>query len=226
MTISTPGNLMHVEILVEDTSGKKALDILVPRIIGNGHTFKVIAYRGVGRIPRNLRGVADARKRILLDRLPKLLAGYGRTFAEYPEGYRAAVVVVCDLDDKCLKAFRQELFAVLNVCKPKPQTRFCIAVEEGEAWLLGDTAAIKTAFPGAKDDVLDRYVNDSICGTWELLADAVYAGGSVDLKKKGFQAVGTAKSEWSEKIAPLMDVETNGSPSFQYLRRKLQALAG
>ncbi len=217
---------MHIEILVEDTSGKKALDILVPKIIGNGHTFKVIAYRGVGRIPRNLRSVADARKRILLDRLPRLLAGYGRTFAQYPPSYRATVVVVCDLDDKCLKEFRQELLAVLNGCSPKPETRFCIAVEEGEAWLLGDIVAIKTAYPGARDDVLDRYENDSICGTWELLADAVYTGGSGELKKKGFQAVGKEKSAWSEKVAPLMDVEANGSPSFQYFRSKLQAFAG
>ena len=217
---------MHIEILVEDPSGKKALDILVPKIIGSRHTFKVIAYRGVGRIPRNLKSVTDARKRILLDRLPRLLAGYGRTFAQYPASYRATVVVVCDLDDKCLKAFRQELLAVLNTCSPKPETRFCIAVEEGEAWLLGDIAAIKTAYPGAKDDVLNRYGNDSICGTWELLADALYAGGSGGLKKKGFQAVGKEKSAWSEKITPLMDVGANGSPSFQYFRSKLQALAG
>ena len=153
---------MHFEVLVEDASGKRALDILIPRIIGNRHTFRVIAYRGVGRIPRKLRGVAEARKRILLDRLPGLLGGYGNTFSSDPGGYRAAVVVVCDLDDRCLKSFRQELFAVLNACKPKPETRFCIAVEEGEAWLLGDVQAIKTAYPNAKLDIFNRYKNDSI----------------------------------------------------------------
>ena len=217
---------MHFEVLVEDASGKKALDILVPKIIGNRHTFRVIAYRGVGRIPRKLRGVSEARKRILLDRLPRLLGGYGKTFASYTGGYRATVVVVCDLDDKCLKAFRQELCTVLNACNPEPETRFCIAIEEGEAWLLGDIPAIKTAYPKAKDDVLTLYKSDSICGTWELLADAVYTGGSGELKSKGSQAVGKEKSAWSEKIAPLMDVETNRSPSFQYFRGKLQELAG
>lgn len=39
---------MHFEILVEDLSGKKALDILMPKIIGNQHTFRIIAYRGIG----------------------------------------------------------------------------------------------------------------------------------------------------------------------------------
>ena len=215
---------MHIEVLVEDASGKKALDILVPKIIGNRHTFKVIAYRGVGRIPRNLRSVAEARKRILLDRLPRLLGGYGKTFAGYPDGYRATVVVVCDLDDKCLKELRQELFAVLDACNPRPETRFCIAVEEGEAWLLGDVAAVKKAYPKARDGVLNRYESDTICGTWEILADAVYVGGSADLKSKGSQAVGEEKSAWSEKIAPLIDVEMNESPSFQYFRSKLQEL--
>ena len=216
---------MHFEVLVEDASGKKALDLLVPRIIKDRHTFKVIAYRGLGRIPRNLRSVAEAKKRILLDQLPRLLRGYGKAFTNYPVGYGATVVVVCDLDDKCLKEFRQDLFAVLDACNPKPETRFCIAVEEGEAWLLGDISAIKSAYPRARDDVLNRYENDSICGTWELLADAVYPGGSGGLKRKGWRAVGEEKSEWSENIAPLMDVETNASPSFQYFRRKLRELA-
>ena len=132
---------------------------------------------------------------------------------------------VCDLDDRCLKSFRQELFAVLNACSPKPETRFCIAIEEGEAWLLGDVPAIETAYPNAKLDILKRYKNDSICGTWEVLADAVFTGGSGALKSGGWQAVGREKSEWSERIAPLMDVENNASPSFQYFRRNLRELA-
>ena len=64
--------------------------------------------------------------------------------------------VVCDLDDKCLKTFLQELYAVLNACNSGPETRFCIAVEEGEAWLLGDTPAVKAAYPMAKDRVLNQ----------------------------------------------------------------------
>lgn len=75
---------MHFEILVEDQSGKKMLDILVPKIIGNEHSFVVRAYKGIGRIPGNLKGSSDPRKRILLDQLPRLLRGYGKTFAKYP----------------------------------------------------------------------------------------------------------------------------------------------
>ena len=164
---------MHFEVLVEDQSGKKTLDVLIPKIIGDQHTFKVHAYRGIGRIPKNLAHGGNINSQLLLNKLPMLLTAYGRTFSGYPDSYPASVLVVCDLDNKCLKAFRRELFDVLDSCNPKPETRFCIAIEEGEAWLLGDLVAIKTAYPKAKNNVLNGYINDSICGTWELLADAI-----------------------------------------------------
>ena len=215
---------MHFEILVEDQSGKRMLDILIPKIIGDQHTFRVIDYRGIGRIPRNLTSSTNARNRLLLDQLPKLLRGYGNTFANYPANYPAAVILVCDLDDRCLKAFREELFIVLNACNPKPETRFCIAIEQGEAWLLGDIPAIKVAYPNARNNVLNRYENDSICGTWELLADAVSQGGSRTLRRKGGQAVGIEKSAWAERITPHMNVDINKSSSFCYFRQKIREL--
>ena len=183
---------------------------------------KFIAYKGIGRIPKNMRTGVDASKRILLDNLPRLLNGYGKTWQNFP----AAVFVVCDLDDKCLKAFRQELFAILNRCNPRPETHFCIAIEEGEAWFLGDIPAVKSAYLKAKEPVLNAYVNDSICGTWERLADAIYNGGSAALSAKGWQAVGAEKSQWAEKISPHMDVANNSSPSFVYFRKKLLESAG
>ena len=215
---------MHFEILVEDQSGKRMLDILTSKIIGDKHTFKVHAYQGIGRIPKNLTSSTNARNRLLLDQLPRLLRGYGNTFASYPANYPAAVILVCDLDDKCLKLFREELFTILNACNPKPETRFCIAIEEGEAWLFGDLPAIKVAYPNAKDNVLNCYTNDSICGTWELLADAVFQGGANRLKKEGWRSVGREKSTWAERIASHMNVETNKSPSFRYFRQKIREL--
>lgn len=215
---------MHFEILVEDQSGQKALDILVPRILSDGHTHKIISYKGIGRIPQNLGRRADASKRILLDLLPKLLRGYGSTYANYPPDYRATVILVCDLDDKDREAFLNELRQILNACDPRPETRFCIAIEEGEAWFLGDIAAIKSAYPNAKDGVLTAYRNDSICGTWEVLANAVYKGGAQALAAQGWQKVGAEKSAWAERISPYMDVNNNNSPSFCYFRDQLRAL--
>ena len=201
------------------------MEILVPKIVDDQHTFRVHAYRGIGRIPRGLTGGTEAKKRLLLDQLPRLLGGYGRTFSGYPASYRAVVIVVCDLDDRCRRTFRQELLGVLEECNPRPETRFCIAVEEGEAWLLGDISAIKAAYPQAREEVLNRYMNDSICGTWEYLADAVVSGGSSVLKGKGWWAVGREKSSWAEEIVPRMDVDNNASPSFRYFREQLRELA-
>ena len=67
---------MHFEILVEDLSGKTTLDILMPKIIGEQHTYRVISYRGIGHIPKDLKSHTDAHNRILLDRLPELLKGF------------------------------------------------------------------------------------------------------------------------------------------------------
>jgi hypothetical protein len=216
---------MHFEFLVEDSSGKKALDILVPKIIGSEHTFKIYSYKGIGRIPKNIKSHVDVDKRILLDRLPQVLRGYGKAYPEDREDYSLTVILVCDLDNKNFKSFCVELNAVLDVCNPKPATRFCIAIEEGEAWFLGDIPAIKTAYPHAKDAVLRGYSNDSICGTWEVLADALYKGGSTVLSKLGYKAIGTKKYQWAEKISPHMDITENASPSFRYFRTTLAELA-
>ena len=205
---------MHFEILVEDASGKIALESILEKILGsNGqdYTYRIISYKGIGRIPKNLRGMIDPQKRILLDRLPKLLRGYGKSLQDFP----AAVVVVVDLDDKDCLLFKQEMLDILDDCNPQPATLFRIAIEESEAWLLGDHNAVKSAYPRAKEQVLNAYVQDSICGTWEKLADAVYPGGSQKLEQLGWPHTGQAKCEWANSIAPHLDVESNQSKSLR-----------
>ncbi len=213
---------MHFEILVEDQSGGKALEKIVPKIIGNGHNLRIHSYKGIGSIPKNLKANVDKRNRTLLGNLPATLRGFGRQH-RYCKNF-SAVIVVCDLDKRCCKAFLRELTDVLNSCDPKPQIRFCIAIEEGEAWFLGDIPAIKSAYPKAKNKILKQYVNDSICGTWELLADAIFPGGRKELSAKGPHAIGQEKSKWAEKIGKDMDVENNKSPSFNHFRNKLLEL--
>ena len=212
---------MHFEILVEDLSGKKALDILIQKIVGAQHTYNIHPYRGIGHIPKNLTSPTTVNTDLLLDQLPIQLRAYGKSYANDPT---KVVIVVCDLDDNCLKTFRQELLRVLDSCNPKPETRFCVAIEEGEAWLLGDIPAIKAAYPKAKDNILNGYQNDSICGTWELLADAIFVGGSNALGKKPWYVRGKEKSAWAQKITPHMNVDQNASPSFCYFRDKIREL--
>jgi hypothetical protein len=63
--------------------------------------------------------------------------------------------------------------AAAVACNPAPDTLFRLAIEEIEAWYFGDRDALLAAYPRAKLDVLGKYVQDSTCDTWELLAGAV-----------------------------------------------------
>jgi hypothetical protein len=212
---------MHIEFLVEDSSGERLLSQLIPQILGEQnepHTWRLKAYKGIGRIPPGLSAKADPAKRMLLNQLPRLLQGYGKT-----PGIDAVVVVV-DSDRRDCKEFLHELKSLAEGCHPAPHTLFRLAIEEIEAWYLGDRAALLKAYPRAKREVLDRYVQDSVCNTWELLADAVHIGGTAAIKKAGWPLPGQIKHEWAEKMGPLMDLNHNESPSFGKFRDGLSRM--
>ena len=215
---------MHFEVLVEDRSGGIALNVLLEKILGTNrqaHSWELHPYKGIGRIPKDLHAEPDRKKKLLLNCLPGLLRAYGRSL---PPG-QACVVVVVDLDDRDCMAFKRELVGVLQACAPVPRTLFRIAIEESEAWLLGDRRAVRAAYPAAKRSVLNSYRQDSICGTWEVLADAVHRGGSTRLRQQGYPGAGRAKCEWARRIAPHVDLDRNQSRSFQVFRDGVRRLA-
>ena len=199
---------MDFRVLVEDQSGSIAVGHILKKILGeNGsvHSWGIHRYKGISH---------------LLKDLPSTLQAFGKSLPN-----SSAVVVVVDSDDRdCIK-FKQDLLDVLKACNPRPKTLFRIAIEEGEAWLLGDRAAVKAAYLSAKEAILNNYVQDSICGTWEVLADAVHPGGSTHLKALGYPVAGEAKCEWAREIAPHMDVDSNKSKSFQVFRDGVRKLA-
>ena len=212
---------MHIEILIEDSSGEKLLQLLVPQILGEfgaPHTWRIHAYKGIGRIPKGLTSRGDPAKRILLEQLPRLLMGYGKTAGI------DAVLVVLDSDGRNCTAFLEELASLLDTCNPRPRTLFRLAIEEMEAWYFGDRRAVLSAYPRAKREVLERYRQDSVCGTWEILADAIYPGGSAAIRKAGWPLPGQVKHEWADSIGPFMSLEENISPSFLKFRDGLYRL--
>ena len=217
--------MVHFEILVEDQSGKVLIENLLDRILNvniQEHSWELHSYRGVGHIPKNLSAESDPGKRLLLNQLPRLLRGYGRSL----RGVSSVVVVVVDSDDRDCISFKRELIKLLDHCDPCPNVLYRIAVEEIEAWLLGDLAAIRAAYPRVRIGILEGYVQDSICGTWEILADAMHSTGSAGLKNLRYPEVGKAKCRWAQEIAPHMDVENNRSGSFQLFRDSLREMAG
>lgn len=212
---------MHFEILAEDSSSTLLLSHLLPRLIGPigmPHTWRLHSYRGIGRIPTNLANEQHPAQRYLLTRLPALLSGYART-----PGIDG-VIVVCDTDNRDCTVFLSELVDVAKACDAASLTMFRLAIEETEAWYLGDWAALLTAYPGAKKKLYDAYVQDTVCGTWERLADIVHPGGSRAVLRSGWPTPGEVKYEWANRIGARMDPDRNRSPSFGKLRDGLRRL--
>ncbi|NJM91094.1 MAG: hypothetical protein HC863_02215 [Myxococcales bacterium] len=191
--------------------------MLLPKILGEqgtAHSWRLHAYRGIGKVPPNLTGKSDPDKRNLLQELPRLLNGYGKSLGT------DAVVVVVDTDQRDYKTFLRELDELLQKCKTKPKvTLFRLAVEEMEAWYLGDRAAVLAAYPDAKKAVLNRYKQDSVCGTWELLADAVYPGGAKAIKDAGWPLPGQIKHQFADHIGPHLDVRRKRLPELSQADR-------
>lgn len=219
---------MHFEFLVEDLSGSRMLEHIIPKIIGTDskNTFRIHRYRGCGSLPTGLKVKQAADKGALLNQLPKLLIGYSMAFQDCIADN--AIIVVCDLDARNKEVFLSELNKkrddALALFASSLNVRFCLAIEEGESWFLGDWNAIKKAYPAAKANIFSKYKNDSICGTWEKLADMIYPGGAKKLKKLGHAVEGATKFEWAEKISPFMDISNNKSPSFNDFKSTLESL--
>lgn len=209
---------MHFIFLIEDQSGKHMLDGLKGKMLSKDDSCEIHHYRGVGHLPANL-VKGSAKSQCLLDNLPRLLRGMRKAFKQCPHHF----VVICDLDRNQKADFLQKLEDVAVQCQVDAETSICLAIEEGEAWLLGDRQAVLEAYPDAKLAVLNKYVQDSICGTWEVLADAIYPGGRKELKKLN---PGALKCEWAQRIAPKMDIERNVSPSFRHFVEQVRIHRG
>ena len=204
---------MYFQFLIEDLSSAVLIEALMQKIdIHSDYiTYKCKPFKGIGGFTKK-NTVKETKNGKLLNDLATYLRGFNRSL-QYID---AAIIVVLDNDKRDTNSFSEELenIAIQNMITLDHV--FCIAVEEVEAWLLGDEKAIMAAYPNAKAQALRTYVQDSICGTWETLADAIYPGGIARFKKDcpTYIERGRYKSEWSNTIGAYMDLNANKSPSF------------
>lgn len=211
--------IMHYMFLIEDASSEILVRILMDRIADNREdiTYDCKSFRGIGGFtPKNT--VKETRTNKLLNDLATYLRGFDRSL----QGFPAVIVVVVDNDDRDPADFKQEMHHVAEINNIRIDHVFCIAVEEMEAWLLGDSAALQKAYPNARNNVLQRYEQDSICGTWELLADAIYSGGRKKMMALPYGERGKIKAEWAKNIGQYMIPEDNVSPSFRNFMQEIQ----
>lgn len=206
---------MHFQFLIEDKSSAALIEILMQKIASaeKNVTFSCNAFKGLGNfIKKNT--VKEIKTGKLLNDLAMYLRGFNKSLQWFP----SALFVVLDNDDRNTDEFRENLKQVSLKNGITIDHVYCIAVEEIEAWLLGDENAILAAYPDAKLAKLHAYVQDSICGTWEVLAEVVYPGGIVKLQKdcSSYIEVGKCKNEWAKNIGVHMDISHNKSTSFMY----------
>lgn len=199
---------MRLHILVEGTSEEALLKAWLPRFLPSGHTYKIICHQGKGKLPKN---PSEKTNRGLLDQLPAKLRAFGKSFNSDTD----RVLVLVDLDNEDCLDLKKRMTELLTYCDPSPTVLFRIAIEETEAFYLGDLTAIKKAFPKAKTNKANSYVQDSICGTWELFRDII-----------GEESEN--KVRWAKQIGPHLGIEckTNRSASFRHFCKALLRLAG
>ena len=213
---------LHFEVLSEDRSGGIVIKTLMERILSeklsDPFTISVRPHRGKGRIlPKENALPPPKYSSGLMDLLPAKVKAYDRVFSKR----KFILVVVMDSDANPPNEVFRQLHEICCEYAPSLYHVIGICVEEIEAWLLGDEKAILSAYPKADISVIRAYSQDSVCGTWEVLARALLHERATSLIRVGYPAVGQYKTEWGTKIAPFLDHRTNKSQSFRLFEKKL-----
>lgn len=206
---------MYFQFLVEDSSSADLIDILMQNHVAHteGFSYNIKRFHGIGGF-RKRKTPKEIKTGKLLNDLEIYLPGFDKSM----RGISAALFIILDNDDKDTELFRRELEVVAKKKNISIDYIFCIAVEEVEAWLLGDRDALFQAYPNANKRNLSIYHQDSICGTWERLAEVVRPGWLKKIRKENmpYSEIGMEKSKWAREIGSYMRPENNSSPSFQY----------
>lgn len=200
---------MTIHVLVEGPAERALLDWWAPRLL-SGRTVKVHPHQGKGKLPANPHAPPDPKHRGLLDQLPAKLRAYANVSQHEP----IHVVVLLDADDEDPAALAESISKVAKQVSPGLAPLVRLAVEETEAFYLGDLAGIKKAYPNANMERARAYVPDSICNTWELFGRVVNDGGE-------------NKVAWAEAMGPVLTTKASASrsPSFKDLVQGLLGLA-
>ena len=210
---------MLIEILSEDKSGAVVVERLAERIVENeGMDVKVNVHphRGCGSLPKDMTAKPPRFASSLLDLLPSELRAYNKVYG----GKDLILIIAMDSDDNDPQTLRQEIYACASKFAPDIRSVVGISTEEIEAWILGDKHAILDAYPDCRTDVLDSYVQDSVCGTWETLCRAI-SENAEELIDIGYPAIGHYKALWADTISRYMLPQKNVSPSFNTFKMAL-----
>ena len=111
-------------------------------------TYKIHSFKGIGKIPLKANKISQIKSKRLLTDLPMYLKGMDTSLKNMPG--KKAIFVILDSDDEDCTNMKRSLVQMYQELRISIQVFFCIAIEEMEAWLLGDSEALVTAYPMAK----------------------------------------------------------------------------
>jgi hypothetical protein len=161
-----------IHVLVEGPSEQAFLERWAKRLLKA--PFRVHPHQGKGRLPKN--GAASQapkpRARGVLDQLPAKLRAYASALDPKCDG----VLVLVDADDDEQAQLAGDIQAAIETSEVQ-HALVALAVEETEAFYLGDLGALRRAFPNADMTKARAYHPDSICDTWELFGRIIGDGG-------------------------------------------------
>jgi len=199
---------MRLEVIVEEPSMEEALRHLLPRILQGRARWKAVNMRNKGR---------------LLKELPKRLRAYRKRMES---GENLKIIVLVDRDNDDCHELKQRLETIAREAGLTTkaaangqggfQVVTRIAIEELEAWFMGDEKALKAAFGSlTKAAFPNSFKNPDNGGTWERLHRF--------LKRNGIYRNSFPKSDAARRIAPHMEPDRNRSHSFQAFRLGVEA---
>ena len=175
------------------------LDGLLPRMLPEGHTFRVHSFRG---------------KADLLRKLPSRLRGYRSWLVE-----EVRIIVLVDRDNDDCYELKQRLEREASASGLLTRSRSTglpwqvvnrVVIEELEAWYFGDWEAVRTAYPRvsyatprSKAYQDPDAIRGGTCEAFERL-----------LKRHGYFPTGLRKIEAARAIAAHTEPDRNRSRSF------------
>lgn len=218
---------MFIQFLTEDKSGGILVEEIMNKFICEHSCieikYNIRTYKGIGHYKRGA-NVQLIKSQQLLSDLAKRLRAFEYCLNSMSD---AALFIVMDNDRRDTDVFYNELEEIVSQQNITIDYVFCVAVEEMEAWLLGDITAMQLSYPNLSDRIATKclnYCQDSICNTWEFMADMLTKGGSVQFYKQNptSEDIGKRKCEWAQCIGKYLDIHNNRSPSFNRLIYELE----
>jgi len=198
---------MHLEVLVEELSAEPIVRRVVEHTVPPSSTYDIRVFEGktdlLGSLVERLRGYRTWQ-------LPKL-----RIMVLVDRDDQDCVGLKHDLEQMALEAglvTKRRADATFQVCNR-------IAVEELEAWLLGDEPALQAAFPRLRPFANKAAYRDPDAvtgGTWESVERL--------LQRVGYYEGGLRKTDLASRVAPHLDLSSNRSMSFNAFVSGLNAL--